>query len=115
MEVVKEIPDPDMPRAKASETVTENVESENVIGESVNEVEVGVDETEEGVATSLDSLDVASEEVEQLVRVVKKIGPVSEGKDWDEFRDAVKEDESIKEWRELGDRGERNFMWKEGC
>ncbi len=49
-----------------------------------------------------------------LVELAGEVGPVSEGNDGEEFRKAVKEDESLREWRELGDKQERGFSWKGG-
>lgn len=36
------------------------------------------------------------------------------GFDGEAFRKAVKENDSLKEWRELGDRKARGFEWKKG-
>ncbi len=53
-------------------------------------------------------------EDEELVDLAGEIGPVPVGNEGEEFRKAVKEDESLKEWRELGERKERGFSWKGG-
>ena len=37
------------------------------------------------------------------------------GNDGEWFREAVKEDDSLKEWRELGERKDRGFSWKNGA
>ncbi len=83
---------------------------------TVREKNVGVEEClgEEGVATSLDSVSSGGEEFAQVVSIAKDIGPVSVGKDREEFREAVKADDSLKEWKELGDRRERGFRWHDG-
>ena len=60
---------------------------------------VSVEEIEEGVAISLDSLSEHGEDLEQLVKVAQEIGPVAVGRDREDFREAVKADESIKEWK----------------
>ena len=48
-------------------------------------------------------------EDEELVDLAGEIGPVPVGNEGEEFRKAVKEDESLKEWRELGERKERGL------
>ena len=48
-----------------------------------------------------------------LADLVGNVGPVSVGQETAEFREAVKRDPSLKEWRELGDRRERGFLWKQ--
>ncbi len=94
--------------------------SGNVVGESSSEmmsvaVESNEEELEEsGVATSLEAVNSEGEELEQVVSAAKDIGPVAVGKDREKFREAVKVDDSLKEWKELGDRGERGFRWKDG-
>ncbi len=105
-DVVTEGPDPDEPRAKACE-----VESEKMCDRDVDVSE----NSEEGVATSLEELGFASGEDEQLGKLAEEIGPVKEGKDGEEFRSALLSDDSLREWRELGERGERGFTWKRGA
>ncbi len=39
---------------------------------------------------------------------------MKEGKDREEFEKEVREDDSLREWRELADRAERGFAWKKG-
>ncbi len=68
----------------------------------------------EGVSTSLDSVVTVSENESELCKIAEQIGPVMSGSDGEEFRMAVRDDESLKEWRELGDRKERGFSWKKG-
>ncbi len=50
----------------------------------------------------------------KLVELAGELGPVPEGNEGEEFRVAIKEEDSLKEWRELGTRGERGFKWKDG-
>ncbi len=84
-------------------------------GSSTTRGESSVVESEEsGVATSLEAVSSGGEELEQVIEAAKDIGPVSVGKDREKFREAVKSDDSLKEWRELGDREERGFKWKDG-
>ncbi len=66
----------------------------------------------EGVPTSLDSVVTVSKNESELCKIAEQIGPVMSGSDGEEFRKAVRDDESLKEWRELGDRKERGFLWK---
>ena len=55
-----------------------------------------------------DEVDVSSCEL------IKESGPMSCGKDGEEFKKAVKSDASIETWRKLADRKERGFMWVDG-
>ncbi len=50
----------------------------------------------------------------ELIELAGRIGPVGAGNDGESYREAEKLDDSLKEWRELGDRGERGFSWKGG-
>ncbi len=109
-----------VPERVESQEMGESVEGEkedvvNVANERVGSADESEKESEVGVATSLESADTAGEEMEQVVSAAQDIGPVAIGKDREEFREAVREDESLKEWRELGDRRERGFSWKEGA
>ncbi len=104
----------DGPGDRPSESVSGEESVDSVV--TVREKNVGVEEClgEEGVATSLDSVSSGGEEFAQVVSIAKDIGPVSVGKDREEFREAVKADDSLKEWKELGDRRERGFRWHDG-
>lgn len=50
----------------------------------------------------------------EYMKVVEEIGPMGVGKDNVEFKKAVKVDVSLKAWRELANKGERGFTWKDG-
>lgn len=50
----------------------------------------------------------------ESIELAGKIGPVGVGNDGERFKEAVKSDDSLKEWRELGERNERGFSWKGG-
>ncbi len=50
----------------------------------------------------------------ELCDLAGKIGPVRVGTEGERFREAVREDENLKEWRELGEREVRGFSWKGG-
>ena len=91
---------PDEPQAKASEATS--------VVESVSES----DELGEGSPTPLDELSQLSGEEARLCELASEIGPVKEGSDGVEFRDELLKDESLKDWRELGERTERGFKWK---
>ncbi len=109
-----------VPERVESQEMGESVEGEkedvvNVADERVGSADESEKESEVGVATSLESADTAGEEMEQVVSAAQDIGPVAIGKDRAEFREAVREDESLKEWRELGDRRERGCSWREGA
>ncbi len=41
-------------------------------------------------------------------------GPIKGGSDGSDCRKAVLGDDSLREWRELGERNERGFAWKRG-
>ncbi len=70
---------------------------------------------DEGVPVELDRVDVSEEKIEREVRgLASEVGPVREGKDGEEFRKELREDESLREWRELGEKKERGFVWKKG-
>ncbi len=99
VEKAEVLPKPDLPQATVS------VESEEV-RES--------DSSGEGTPTPLDELAPVSGEEAKLCGLAEQIGPVREGSDGDSFRKEVMSDVSLKEWRELGDRGERGFAWKKG-
>ncbi len=69
---------------------------------------------EEAVPTALEDLvPIVGKDLE-LCELAEQIGPVRAGSDGEEFRKAVKEDVSLNEWRELGERKERGFVWKKG-
>ncbi len=71
------------------------------------------DELEEEGITSFEGISVESD-VAEFCGLAKELGPVKEGKDREEFKEEVMNDESLKEWRELADRVERGFSWKKG-
>ncbi len=50
----------------------------------------------------------------KLCELAEQIGHVRKGSDGDSFRTEVMDDISLKEWLELGDRGEHGFAWKKG-
>ncbi len=91
---------PDEPQAKASEATS--------VVESVSES----DELGEGSPTPLNELSQLSGEEARLCELASEIGPVKEGSDGVEFRDELLNDESLRDWRELGERTERGFKWK---
>ncbi len=70
------------------------------------------EESEEGNATPLGELPVVIDSERGLSEVARDIGPVREGREKGEFVKELQEDNSLKEWRELGDRKERGFRWK---
>ncbi len=61
-------------------------------------------ELEEGSVTPFEKLSPTGPGVAEFCRIAKEIGPVTEGKDREEFKKEVRSDESLKEWRELADR-----------
>ncbi len=91
---------PDKPQAKANELSS--------VAESVSEH----DEGEEGSPTSFEDMSQLSGEEAKLCELASEIGPVREGSDGVEFREELSKDESLKDWRELGERCERGFKWK---
>ncbi len=66
----------------------------------------------EGSPTPLDELLPVSGDEAKLCELASEIGPVKEGSDGVEFRKELLNDESLKDWRELGERNERGFKWK---
>ncbi len=86
----------EQPQANGS---TENVESEDM----------------EGVPVDLSSVSACEGETEGVVRkLASEIGPMKEGSDCEEFKKELREDESLREWRELADKSERKFAWRKG-
>ncbi len=75
---------------------------EMVVGDTV-EVEP------ETVVTAFEDLVPLEGKERQLCELAGDIGPVKIGTDGEKFRESVKADESLKEWRELGDRKERGL------
>ncbi len=76
-----------------------------------------VDEDEEvsGVPVELNKVIESESECEmELHELANQIGPVRSGSDSVDFREAVKSDDSLKEWREWGEKKERGFAWKNG-
>ncbi len=72
------------------------------------------DELGEGSATPLELLSLGEPRERELHKAAEDVGPVREGKDREEFKKELGEDESLSEWRELADRGERGFAWSKG-
>ncbi len=70
--------------------------------------------SEEGTPSDLKDAMVVDGRERQLVEYAGQIGPVGKGSDGVDFRKELGEDESLKEWRELGERKERGFSWKKG-
>ncbi len=68
------------------------------------------DEEVEGEPKGLESMTVSDSERE-LSKLAGEIGPMKEGRDGKEFRERLLTDDSLKTWRELGNRGERGFKW----
>ncbi len=50
----------------------------------------------------------------ELGQIAAEIGPVREGQERSELEREIKEDLSLKDWRELADRIERGFKWSKG-
>ena len=64
-------------------------------------------EAEEGVPKELDELVACDSDKEKRMReLASEVGPVRTGKDGSEFREAVQKDDSLREWRELGEKNE---------
>ncbi len=70
------------------------------------------EESEEGNAIPLGELPVGIDVERGMSKIAREIGPVREGREKEEFVKELQEDSSLKEWRELGDRREREFRWK---
>ncbi len=70
------------------------------------------EEVEIGSATPLDELAVGKSAEAEFSEVVREIGPVGEGREREGFKEELRDDSSLKEWRELADRQERSFKWK---
>ncbi len=69
----------------------------------------------DGVPVELEKVVESEDECESELReLASQIGPVKVGSDGKDFCQAVLEDESLREWRELGERKERGFAWKKG-
>ncbi len=76
--------------------------------ESVDEVD-----EENGVPVELEREAECKSELESKLReIASEIEPVRSGESNEEFRRELREDASLREWRELGDRRERGFAWK---
>ncbi len=86
---------------------------EGPMQESLRESEAEGDEEVEGEPKGLESMTV-SESEEEIGKLTREIGPMKEGKDGKEFRERLLVDESLRTWRELGNRGERGFKWDKG-
>ncbi len=69
----------------------------------------------EAAPTSLEGRVPSGGKDDDLIELAGSIGPVRGGNDGERFREAVKEDDSLKEWRELGERKDRGFSWKNGA
>jgi len=68
-----------------------------------------------GVPVELEKVVESENECESELReLANQIGPVKVGCDGKDFCKAVLEDESFREWRELGERKEQEFAWKKG-
>ncbi len=78
------------------------------------EEESEVSGSDEGTPSDLRDATLVDEDERQLVEYAGQIGPVGKGSDGVDFRKELGEDESLQEWRELGDRKERGFQWKKG-
>ena len=69
----------------------------------------------DGVPVELEKVVESEDECESELReLASQIGTVKVGSDGKDFCKAVLEDESLREWRELGERKERGFAWKKG-
>ncbi len=69
---------------------------------------------DKGSAIPLEKL-VTSESVHsKLGEIASEIGPVREGQEKESLEREIKEDPSLREWRELADRKERGFKWNRG-
>ncbi len=73
----------------------------------------GMHVSEEGAPSDLKDV-VLVEDERQFVEYAEQIGPVGKGSDGVDFRKELGEDESLREWKELGDQKEREFQWKKG-
>ncbi len=71
-------------------------------GEQDNEIK--------GDATEL-TKEVGVQETEGMQEFMKTLEPVTEGNEKQKFEEAVKRDESLKTWRELGDKNMQGFRW----
>ncbi len=85
-------------------------EEEEPRQERGRESEVEEDMDLEGEPKALGSVTVSESEGE-LNKLAGEIGPMKEGKDGKEFRERLLADDSLRTWRELGDRRERGFKW----
>ncbi len=94
------------------ETLDDQVE-EGTMEESLRESVEGSEDEVAGIAKNLDSVSVDSSESE-LSKMAGEVGPMREGSDGGEFRQCVRSDESLRTWRELGERKERGFKWNKG-
>ncbi len=94
------------------ETLDDQVE-EGTMEESLRESVEGSEDEVAGIAKNLDSVSVDSSESE-LSKMAGEVGPMREGSDGGEFRQCVRSDESLRTWRELGEREERGFKWDKG-
>ncbi len=80
-----------------------------LLSESTGEVEEGCD------PVALEGMNAEQGEIEGKVReLASEVGPVRSGKDGEDFRRELREDDSLKAWRELGENKERGFAWKKG-
>ncbi len=113
--VVEEVPEDKGDELEAS-TVEDSVVGEELSVDTSVEMVVGdtVEVEPEAVVTAFEDLVPLERKERQLCELAGDIGPVKIGTDGEKFREAVKADESLNEWRELGDRKERGFSWKGG-
>ncbi len=99
---------------EAENTVLEERDESEKIDGQVEEGRSEVSAGEEGTPSDLGDVTPVTEEEKPFVEYAGQIGPVGKGSDGVDFRKELGEDESLTEWRELGERKERGFQWKKG-
>ncbi len=72
------------------------------------------EESDRGLAIPLEGLSSSESVHNELGQIAAEIGPVREGQERSELEREIKEDLSLKDWRELADRKERGFKWSKG-